>query len=107
MSVRPAARHFEGRFTLVDPRSQLWIGTAVEENLDRQRVALGDGHMKRRVVVDPALIRVGAKRQQQPDDVLNVGPPGRAGNIAGAAQRRNQRRKPVVHRSLRVGTDFQ
>ena len=36
------------------------IGAAVQKNLDRERIALGDGHVKRRVVIDTALIRIRA-----------------------------------------------
>jgi hypothetical protein len=60
--------HFERRFTLVDPRAQVGICAAVEKRLDGDRIALSDGHVERRVVIDPALIRVRAKRKQQPND---------------------------------------
>src|SRR6185436_11028521 len=53
--------HFDWGLTLVDSRAQPGIGAAVEKNLDRRQIALADGHVKRRVVVDTALIRIGAK----------------------------------------------
>jgi hypothetical protein len=56
-------RHFERRLTLVDPRPQLWIRPAIEENLDGKRVTLGHGHVERRVVIDSALVRVRARPQ--------------------------------------------
>jgi hypothetical protein len=90
-------------FDLGDER--LSIETDVEQNLHGGRAALGNGHVERRVVVDAALIRVGAERQQQAEDIVDIHPPGRAGHVARAAQRRNQRREPVVSGSIGVGAD--
>ena len=43
--VRESSRfgHLARRFTLVDPRAQLWIRAAVEQDLDCERVILGYG----------------------------------------------------------------
>ena len=107
-SVRPAAvGHLERRFAVVDPRAQLGIGAAVEQNLNRERIALGHGHVQRRVVVDAALVRIGAERQQQPKDLVDVRPLRRARHLAGAAQRGDERRKPVIDGRVRIGADLE
>src|SRR5512135_2858597 len=63
--------------------------------------------MERRVIVDAALIRVGAKRKEQAENVVDVRPPGRSRRVAHATQRGDERREAVTGRSIRVGADLQ
>ena len=60
------------RFVVVDARAELRVGAGIEQNLRGKQVAFGDRHVKRRVVVDAALIRIGPVRQQQPQDLVDV-----------------------------------
>ena len=99
-------RHLERRLTVVDPRPQLRIRAALEQDLHRQRVPLGNRHVERRVVVDAALIRIRAEREQQAEDVVDVRPPVRAGRVARAGQGRDERREPVVRGSIGVCPDL-
>jgi hypothetical protein len=54
------------------------VRAGVEQQLNGERVALGDRQVKRRKVVDAALIRICAKGEEQPSNVVNIVPAPRA-----------------------------
>jgi hypothetical protein len=100
-------RQLPRRFVIVDPGAKLRIRARVEQAHDREPIALGNGHMQRSVVVDAALIRVGAKRKQQTDDFIDIIPLLRTGLVPRAGQCRNQGREAVICRCVRVGADLE
>jgi len=85
----------------------LRIGAAVEEQPDCGGIAFFDRHVKRRVVVDAALIRIRPEREQQLDDLGDIHPRVHAWCDPPADYRRNQRRKPIIHRRIRIRADLQ
>jgi hypothetical protein len=56
------ARHVERGLTFVDARAQPGIGAPLEQPQRAERMPLGHRHVQRRVVVDAALVPIGAKR---------------------------------------------
>jgi hypothetical protein len=86
-------RHLERRFAVIDSRADFGIRAAREKTVDRKRIPLGDSHVERGVVVDAALMRIGAECQQHAYDLVDVRPPGRA-RLRTAADECGIRAKP-------------
>jgi len=95
--------HLARRVTVVYPRAERRISAGLQQQLDGRAIAFGDRHVERRVVVDAALVRIGAALEEQREDLEHVRPRLRAGAIVGAGQRGDQRRKAVVDGRTRIG----
>src|SRR5262249_31151222 len=100
-------RHFERRFTLVDSRTQYRVRAGVEQQLNRQWIAHCDSHVQCCVIVDASLVWVRTERQEQSDDVVDVGSSSCPRDIAGTTQGGDERRESKVGRSIRIGSHLE
>ena len=67
-------RHLHRRVAVIDPRARFRIRAMVKEDLNSEHITFGYRHVERRVIVNAALVRVCAERQQQPDDLGHIRP---------------------------------
>ncbi len=100
-------RHLPRRFNVVDSRSKTWIRPAGEQHANGWQVALSHRHVERGVVVDAALIGVGAIVEQQLDHVRNVPSSEGPWPRIRTGERGNQRRKPVMALGIGIGANVQ